>query len=214
MNDQEDITKYEHPYYATHGCYYVGDVLGHHGINGYDGQSCHHRYASWQDFKDGKPIQFSTEDKATRMAHGVPGAGEEISGSTYNADIDMNLIYRWDAKDGTGCYSEDEDENVQTKQNGIPIGKFELDLFYVRQRKGYTTSITIMCDKQDQAEIKAWLWPKFVHLLRLWAPISGWPLEDNGVNYEQAIEHAGVSLAVASKFMTTPHSPAADCNDL
>lgn len=206
MSDRLGDSK--HPYYATHGCYYVSGTLGSRNTGSYDGVTCHERYATWQAFKSADPVPFSADMKARRAAHGIKEpTPEELKRqheawgkqSVYSMDMDLNLLYRWDWKDGEG-----EDEN------GVEIGQSTLELFFMAQRKARPFSVTIdSVTDADEPEIRAWLWTRWCHMLRLWAPISGWPIEpqdaaspnqagDEVHPLKQALEHVACEMATAA----------------
>jgi hypothetical protein len=75
----------------------------------------------------------------------------------YNdADIDMNLVYRWDIK-------EDEDSP----------GEFSMQIVIIKQRKGIYTPIQIESLKEENAsEIVSFLEPHLAKLMVNWSPIS------------------------------------------
>lgn len=184
-----------HPYYATTGCFYVGWPLGHRttitnvGYEGearYDGATHHANYASWADFKAGICVPFTPDEIEMRLSVGLSAqvsTGLEDE-SMYHGDLDLDLLYRWD-----WCSKGEHQARV---------GEHELALFFMAQRKAYPTSVLIRVTKDDEPEIRAWLWPRWCHLLRLWAPLSGWPIESDKPPLSEALEHVGCAMADAS----------------
>lgn len=200
-----------HPYYATHGCYYVSGTLGHGDqVRGYDGGTCHDRYATWQSFKDADLLPFDEETLEMRRRFGVKEQTPEEKerqiaawgkSTVHSMDMDLNLLYRWDWTVGTGDDDEDGDAN------GIAIGSARLDLFFMGQRKARPYSVTIeSVSESDEPEIREWLWKRWCHLMRLWAPVSGWPVEPGQLNdansprheLTEALEHVACTMAEAA----------------
>lgn len=184
----DPLWKADHPYYASQGCYFVSHVVGHANALGnsvsYDGNTCHTDFASWQDFKTNKVVPYPEQDLITRKLYGIND--EELakarelwkqqtkSGGLYDADQDYNLLYRWDWKSDT------------------------LNLYYIQQRKALPVSASIKVKKSDEPEIREWLGNHWLHMMRVWAPVSGWPINDPADKH-QAIEHASCALAEVAK---------------
>jgi hypothetical protein len=207
VNSKQRLWDSVHPYYATHGCYYVSGTLGHGDhVRGYDGRTCHSRYATWQSFKDADELPFTDEQLEMRRRYGVKEATTEErqrqveafgKSTVHSMDMDLNLLYRWDWTDGTG----DDDKNVDA--NGIAVGDARLDLFFMCQRKARPYSVTIeSVSRDDEPEIRAWLWTRWCHLMRLWSPVSGWPVEpaecDGAHQKSEALEHVACAMAEAA----------------
>lgn len=95
----------------------------------YFSNDCHARYESWHDFYDDQG----------------------------NDDIDLNLVYRWDWREG-----EDWE---------IPQGKARLMLYFVGQRKALHRSAEIEVSRGDEEQILAYLRPRFARLIENWLPI-------------------------------------------
>jgi hypothetical protein len=73
------------------------------------------------------------------------------------ADLDYNLVFRWDW-------------TRATRKNELLEDQFEI--FFMKQRKGIYQSARIDgIRKQDEPEVRAWLEPRFKHLLSLWEPL-------------------------------------------
>jgi hypothetical protein len=164
----------DHPYYATHGCFYVSHTLGaRSGIGGYDGNTCHVDFASWADFKAGVPVPLTAEARETRRQYGIDDAKldeearrwREATGdrpfSFVTADKDYNLLYRWDWKEAEPSdYSDGEAAPAPW-----------LDLFYILQRKAKPLSVTVHNMRpEDEPEARAFLQGHWKHIQRLWAP--------------------------------------------
>lgn len=81
-----------------------------------------------------------------------------------DADLDYNLLFRWDWEEGDG-----EESNFT---GDIYYRNGRLLLFWMGQRKGlYRWSEVSVC-RADEDAVRAWLRPRFDHLLSLWAPIA------------------------------------------
>lgn len=190
-----------HPYYATQGCYFVSGTLGRRDVftGQYDGNTCHVNYASWTDFKAGTAMPYDAHTLESRRQAGIDDAkidedakrwAESVGPSSmYTADKDYNLLYRWDWKVPD---PDDEDED-----DPMPRGD-HLDLFYMLQRKARPLSATIYgVTLDDEPEIRAWLFEHWIHMMRVWAPVSGWPGITAPAN--EALEHVACAMADASK---------------
>ncbi len=78
-----------------------------------------------------------------------------------SADIDMNLIYRWDLH-------EREDEATDEK-----LGSYYMEVFFIHQRKGvYAPFIIHNVLESDLESIKELMSKHWEHLQELWNPIS------------------------------------------
>jgi len=72
-----------------------------------------------------------------------------------DADIDMNMVYRWDLR------LDDEDESC-----------WILDIFMVHQRKGYVSEQSINnIEEKDLSSINRFLIMHYEYLQELWNPI-------------------------------------------
>ena len=76
-----------------------------------------------------------------------------------DADLDMNLLFRWDWLQGEA-------------ENDIPEGSADLLLFYMGQRKALCRSVRVRVLQSQEAEICAWLKIRWDHLRLLWEPLS------------------------------------------
>lgn len=164
----------KHPYYAQEGCYYSNE--------------CHVEYPSWQAFIADDRDYFDFVKSRRERGLPDPKIGDEgWYGGWVTADLDYNLLYRWD-------WTEDR-EYGETKRS--------LRLYFIGQRKAKPHSVYINgLKRSDEAAVRAWLWPRWCHLLRLWSPISGWPVEPKTVNCDdvqhelpQALEHVACEMA-------------------
>lgn len=114
---------------------------------GYNQPMCH--YSSWEDF--------------------IENEGDN--------DFDMNLLFRWDWKEGTEEYLEEQeyDKNyfLPKPYNGDDSYKNgKLFLFWMGQRKGLYRWTTIEVCRDDEQKIVEFLKPRFKHLMSLWDPIQ------------------------------------------
>lgn len=171
----------EHPYHANEGCYYVSRLLGHHQVDHsrgpvtYDGKPCHLEYASWEDFKANRRVPYTKEERELRRQNGINDdrldedarrwkehTGDD--GSFLNADMDYNLLYRWD-----WVIADPNDY-----EKGEPVPGPQLKLFYMFQRKALPTSVTVRnMTPEDESEVREFLQRNWKHMQELWAPFSG-----------------------------------------
>jgi len=80
------------------------------------------------------------------------------------ADLDMNLVFRWDWFEGGECEGSAFNGDVNYR-NG------KLYIFYMGQRKGiYFYHIVDVC-RADEPAVIAYLQPRADHLRKLWEPI-------------------------------------------
>lgn len=82
-----------------------------------------------------------------------------------DADMDMNLVFRWDWREGEdwGCSPFTGDVNYR---NG------HLLIFWMGQRKGlYRYSKVEVC-RADEPAVIEFLRPRWEHLKNLWGPLS------------------------------------------
>jgi hypothetical protein len=92
------------------------------------------------------------------------------------ADLDMNLVFRWDWREG-----EDWGAGEYTGDDYYRNGR--LELFYVGQRKGLFRSVSVEVCRRDEPAVLAFLEPRFQHLLSMWRPI---PAESNAHSPSEA----------------------------
>lgn len=82
-----------------------------------------------------------------------------------DADFDMNLLFRWD-------WSEMDAETEESTFNGdINYRNGMLKIFWMRQRKGLYFYSTVEVCRADEPDVIAFLRPRLLHMLRLWAPL-------------------------------------------
>jgi len=82
-----------------------------------------------------------------------------------DADLDYNLVFRWDLKPPGDAEAYDEDDR--------PRGRV-LEVFIMLQRKGSFIPIEVLNVQDEEIEaIRAWLQPRWEYLRKLWAPLSG-----------------------------------------
>lgn len=73
-----------------------------------------------------------------------------------DADLDLNLISRWDWWEG--------------EENEIEEGKTQLRIYYMMQRKAFPHSICIDVTRDDEPRIREWLAVRAAHMAKLWEP--------------------------------------------
>jgi len=82
-----------------------------------------------------------------------------------DADLDMNLVFRWDWVEGEdwGAEPYEGDDNYR---NGL------FKVFFLGQRKGiYRYAVVEVC-RADESAVLAYLRPRMAHMLALWSPLS------------------------------------------
>jgi hypothetical protein len=90
----------------------------------------------------------------------------EFVASEGDADLDMNLIFRFDWLEG-----EDHDLLPYNGDDYYRNGK--LMLFYMGQRKGLYRYCSIEVCRADEPAVSEWLMIRWNHMKLLWAPLSG-----------------------------------------
>ncbi|MGO7115546.1 hypothetical protein ACCS79_03440 [Rhizobium johnstonii] len=82
-----------------------------------------------------------------------------------NSDIDQNLVFRFDWKEG--------------KANGLPehngddyYRNGELQVCFIGQRRGLFFCSTVEVCRADEPSVIAWLKPRHEHLFKLWEPLA------------------------------------------
>lgn len=188
MRDSDRLWASDHPYYCTPGCFYASGE-----------ENCHVEVPSWQVFKADGGADYFDLVRAKRERTGNPRDEIKIGengyyGGWYGADPDYNLLYRWDWARGT--------------DEGLKRGEHELRLYFMLQRKARPQSVYVKIRRDDEPEIRAWLWTRFLHLARMWGPLSGWPAEPKGplpwnaqhesVSEYEALEHMSGKLMEAA----------------
>ena len=104
----------------------------------YFSNDCHFQYKSWQDF--------------------IAAMGD--------ADMDYNLIYRWDWKE------EEDDFGKSTFNGDANYRNGKLMLFYMGQRKAKAISCEVEVCRADEDAIIAFMKPHWQYMLALWSPLA------------------------------------------
>ena len=78
-----------------------------------------------------------------------------------DADLDMNLVYRWD------WTVPDPDDY----EDGEELPPETLDLFYVGQRKALLRSVSVEVQREDEPGIREWLVVRTEHMRKIWEPL-------------------------------------------
>lgn len=81
-----------------------------------------------------------------------------------DADLDYNLLFRWDWMDKDIANKELEDED-----------KYDSDLlkiFWLLQRKGDYRYCVIKVNKEDEDKVIKFLKPRWEHMQALWKPLA------------------------------------------
>lgn len=77
-----------------------------------------------------------------------------------NADLDYNLLFRWDVN----AQMDEEGEDVE--------GKYTLFLYWMHQRKGrFVVNVIHDFKQEDVQSFLEYVQPRFEHLKGLWSPL-------------------------------------------
>lgn len=114
---------------------------------------CHSHYKSWPEF--------------------VAEQGD--------ADLDMNLVFRFDWEPPRNY--EDPDEPIAW-QGDEYYRDSVLKLFYMGQRKGLFRWVTIEVCRADEQAVREWLQVRWDHMKKLWEPLSQ-PVEESSTGGEK-----------------------------
>lgn len=82
-------------------------------------------------------------------------------GGYFDADLDMNFLYRWDWLRDTGEFSEPDDDPEPDR----------LLLFYMGQRKGFMSHHSIVVTEADEPAVREWLTVRAEHMRKVWEPL-------------------------------------------
>lgn len=82
----------------------------------------------------------------------------------HDADFDMNLVFRWDWREG-------EDWDLQPFNGDINYRNGRLLVFWMGQRKGLYRWTEIEICRADEPAVRAWLQERWDYLAKLWAPL-------------------------------------------
>lgn len=90
---------------------------------------------------------------------------DEFLSEYKDADFDMNLVFRWDWREGSDWGAGDFTGDVNYRNGHLLI-------FWIGQRKGlYRYSKVEVC-RNDEPAIIEFLRPRLAHLLKLWEPLT------------------------------------------
>jgi len=78
-----------------------------------------------------------------------------------DADIDYNLVFRWDI---VAAYDIETDDYHPTNR--------ELFVYFMGQRKGLFRVASCPVEREDEPRIRAYLLPRMRHLFKLWEPLT------------------------------------------
>lgn len=81
-----------------------------------------------------------------------------------DSDMDYNLLFRWDWKEG-------EDHDLPAFNGDVYYRNGSLELFFVGQRKGIYRYVEVSVCRADEEGIREWLMPRWAHLKSLWQPL-------------------------------------------
>ena len=89
----------------------------------------------------------------------------DFLGEMGGSDPDYNLLFRWD-------WEEANEEGHSTFNGDNNYRNGELLPFFMAQRKGYHFAHCVQVCRADEPAVRAFLEPRFAHLLSLWEPIK------------------------------------------
>ena len=87
---------------------------------------------------------------------------------SWDSDVDMNLVYRWD-------WTKPDPDNYKVEIEEDPafeMPRDTLNLFFVGQRKAIHRSEHIDITEADEPEVRAWLTVRAETIAAIWAPIA------------------------------------------
>lgn len=86
-----------------------------------------------------------------------------VEGETYyDADLDMNLLYRWDWREAELDWIDEEED---------PYTGDTLYLYYILPRRGILAVVTIKVERSDEDKVREWLQVRAQYMADLWAPL-------------------------------------------
>jgi len=85
-----------------------------------------------------------------------------------DADLDWNLVFRWDWKE-----DPDEEAGISAYNGDDNYRNGKLLLFIMNQRKGLYRWVEVSVCRADEPAVIEYLRPRWEHLQKLWAPLSG-----------------------------------------
>ncbi|MEL4181205.1 hypothetical protein [Roseateles sp. PN1] len=89
--------------------------------------------------------------------------------SMADADLDMNLLFRWDWSE---VNYDIEGEELPAFNGDVNYRNGRLSLFFMHQRNGFhSTGIVEVC-RADEPAVIAYLQTRLNYLLKLWAPLE------------------------------------------
>jgi hypothetical protein len=86
-----------------------------------------------------------------------------------DADMEYNLVFRWDWKEGDPEEDDGEMPLPYTGDDNYRNGK--LYLFIMQQRKGLYEWIEVEVCRADESAVIAYLAPRWEHMKKLWSPV-------------------------------------------
>lgn len=82
-----------------------------------------------------------------------------------DADLDMNLVFRWDWREG-------EDWGAGEFTGDVNYRNGRLLIYFMGQRKGLYRWAEVEVCRADEPAVRAYLEPRLKHLMALWAPLT------------------------------------------
>lgn len=85
------------------------------------------------------------------------------------ADVDYNLVWRWDWI----VHDPEKEEHVDPPVVLAPHYEHTLFLQMAHQRKGTSFEVEVEVQPEDEEAVRKWLEPHWKRLQEMWAPLSG-----------------------------------------
>lgn len=100
-----------------------------------------------------------------RGTHVLHETWPEFLSEEGDVDMDYNLVFRWDWKEG-------EDWGLGDYGGDDYYRHARLHIYFMGQRKGAYRSAEVKVCRADEDSIRAYLEPRFHYLMSMWAPFA------------------------------------------
>ena len=99
---------------------------------------------------------------------------DEFLEEWHNADLDMNMIFRWDWERLNSAEYEKEFCELPDKESLNKCGVYSrLKLFYMMQRKGCKKFVSVeKMEDADHDKVVEFLLPRLEYIKKLWSPLE------------------------------------------
>jgi hypothetical protein len=92
---------------------------------------------------------------------------EDFNEAWGNADLDYNLLFRWD-----WSQYDPNDHSEEEKQNPGHDTRDELKIFWMLQRHGDFRCCVVKVRKDDEQDVIEFLQPRWEYMKKLWEPLG------------------------------------------